>query len=139
MKLNIQKLTLLRFLLICGAGYYLIGGIVHFFGLTLFPWYVGTLYSPYHDTVIALTAFVLAVIFFTISKNPVKNIDVLNALIVGGFLAVLFSFYIIFKIDFIGQAMMKKTQTMVELVLLIVYLIALIILKPRSVKPDKQN
>jgi hypothetical protein len=119
-------------MLMVGSGFYVIGGIVHFFGLTLFPWYTGALYSPYHDTVIALTAFVLAIILFTISKNPVKNIDTLNAMIIGGILAIIFSFYILYKIDFAGPALLKKTETIVELILLIFYIASLIFLKPKS-------
>jgi len=134
MKFNIIKLTLLKFLLKCGALFYFIGGIVHFFGLTLFPWYTAALYIPYHDTVIALTAFSLAIILFTVSKNPIKNIDVLNAVIVSGFLAVLFSIYIIFKIDFTGPAILKKAETIFEAVLLTLYLIALILCKPKIIE-----
>lgn len=134
MKLTVHKLSLLKLLLKCGAVFYVIGGIVHFFGLTLFPWYTAALYTPYHDTVIALTAFTLSIILFTISKNPVKNIDVLNAVIISGFLAVLFSIYIIFTIDFMGPAILKKTETIVEAILLLLYLISLILCKPRKIK-----
>lgn len=132
MKLNVNKLTILKLLLKCGALFYFIGGIVHFFGLTLFPWYTAALYTPYHDTVIALTAFSLTIILFTVSKNPVKNIDVLNAIIVSGFLAVLFSIYILLKIDFVGPAILKRTETIVEAILLTLYLVALILCKPKK-------
>lgn len=128
------KITLLRIALLGGAVFYFIGGIAHFFGLTLFPWYAGSLYSPYHDTVIALTAFVLGLIILTVSKDPIKNIDILNILMVGCFLAILFSVYIIFKIDFAGPTELKKTETIVELVLLILYLTVLIALKPDTKK-----
>jgi hypothetical protein len=131
--MKITKLTLLKFSLFLGALYYLIGGIVHFFGLNLFPFYVKALYSSYHDIALALAAFVLAIILFTVGRNPIKNIDVLNAIIISGFLAIIFSFYIIWKIDFIQiGAAAKKTQTIVELALLIIYVVALIILKPKS-------
>jgi hypothetical protein len=130
------KLNLLKLLLLGGVVFYFIGGIAHFFGLTLFPWYAGALYSPYHDTVIALTAFVLAIILFVVSKDPVKNIDVLNALIMGCFLAILFSFYILVKIDFTGPAGLKKTETIVETILLILYVTALIIFKPKPGKSE---
>lgn len=129
-----DRIKLLKLSLRAGALYYLIGGIVHFFGLTLFPWYIEILYSAYHDTVIALTSFVLSIIIFTVSENPVKNIDVLNALIIAGFLAVLFSFYIIWKIDFTAAAEAKRTQTITELILLIIYLGVLNYLRPRSIK-----
>jgi hypothetical protein len=132
MNINVTRLILLRIMLMIGSGFYVIGGIAHFYGLTLFPWYTASLYSPYHDTVIALTAFVLAIILFTISKNPVKNIDTLNAMIIGGILAILFSFYIIFNIDFSEPTLLKKTETIVELILLIFYVASLIFLKPKS-------
>lgn len=129
-----DRIKLLKLSLRVGALYYVIGGIAHFFGLTLFPWYIGTLYSVYHDTVIVLTSFVLSIIIFTVSKNPVKNIDVLNALIIVGFLAVLFSFYIIWKIDFTPATEAKRTQTIIELILLIIYLGVLVYLRPHSIK-----
>lgn len=124
-------LKFLKILLFIGAGYYLIGGTAHFFGLTIFPFYVSVLYSPYHDTVIALSSFTLAMILFIVAKNPVKNIDVLNGLIIAGLLAILFSFYILFKIDFSQAEIEKKYQTIIELILLVIYIIALVILKPK--------
>ncbi|MFH0937217.1 MAG: hypothetical protein V1808_02905 [Candidatus Daviesbacteria bacterium] len=126
------KLKLLKILLFMGVGYYLVGGIAHLLGLTIFPFYVATLYSPYHDTVIALSSFTLTIILFAVAKNPEKNIDVLNGLILAGFLAIIFSFYILLKIDFPQTGMDKKFQTIVELILLIIYVVALLILKPRK-------
>jgi len=60
----INKLKLLRIVLILGALYYLIGSFVHFFGLTLFPFFDAKLYAPYHDSIIALAAVIFA-FFFT--------------------------------------------------------------------------
>lgn len=66
------KLKLLKATLYMGAVYYLIGSVVHYFGLTLFPWFDGT---PYHDTIISLVAVVLALFLVVIAKDLVKNID----------------------------------------------------------------
>ena len=133
MKNKIIKLFLLKILLFVSALYYLVGGIIHFFGLTLFPFYTSALYSPHHDTALALAAFAFAIILITVSRDPVKNIDILNAIIICSFLAIIFSFYILWKIDFIQlTATAKKTQTIVELLLLIIFLAGLIFLKPKS-------
>lgn len=67
-----NKIQTLKILLVFGALYYLVGATVHFFGLTLFPFYVSGLYQPYHDTVIALAAIILALLFFSTAKDPVK-------------------------------------------------------------------
>ena len=75
---NNTKLRLLKTTLYIGAIYYLIGAVVHYFGLTLFPWFDGRLYTPYHDTVISLVAVVLALFLIAIARDPVKNIDTLN-------------------------------------------------------------
>lgn len=128
-----NKIQTLKILLVFGALYYLVGAAVHFFGLTLFPVYVGGLYQPYHDTVIALAAIIVALLFFSIAKDPVKNIDSLNVLIIGGIIAIIFSIGIILKIDFIqlGGAE-KKAQTIVEMIGLIFYVGALIYLRPKK-------
>ncbi len=127
-----SKIKILKLLLVLGALYYLIGAVVHFFGLTLFPFYDNALYQPYHDTIITLSAITLSLLLFSISKDPVKNIDSLNVIIVGGIIAIIFSVGIILKIDFTQLgAPEKKTQTIVEMILLIFYVNSLIYLKPR--------
>lgn len=48
-----NKIKTLKLFLVLGVLYYLVGAVVHFFSLTLFPFYDGALYQPYHDTIIA--------------------------------------------------------------------------------------
>jgi len=130
-----NRLILLKVLLVVCGVYYLIGAFCHFFGLTLFPFYDGRLYTPYHDTVIALVAVIFSILLFTIARNPVKNIEALNAIIFGTIIAIIFSLWIILKVDFVQLgAPAKKFQTVVEMFLLIIYVVLLLILKPRKVK-----
>ncbi len=133
--MDINKPKVLKILLYLGSIYYLIGAIAHFFGLTIFPFYDSALYSPYHDTVISLAAIILSILFFTIAKNPEKNIDILNVIIIGGIIAIIFSIGIIWKIDFVSLgASDKKIQTIVEAILLTIYVLLLMIFKPKSTK-----
>ncbi|MFA4872422.1 MAG: hypothetical protein WC659_00605 [Patescibacteria group bacterium] len=128
-----NKTQALKLLLILGALYYLVGATVHFFGLTLFPFYDGVLYQPYHDTVIALVAIVLSLLLLSIARDPVKNVDSLNVIIIGGIIAIIFSIGIILKIDFVQLgAPGKRNQTIVEMILLIIYVSSLIYLKPKK-------
>jgi hypothetical protein len=114
----INKFSLLKVTLNLGALYYIIGAFVHFFGITLFPFFDSNLYTPYHDSVIALTAVIFALLLITVAKNPIKNIDILNLIIIGATIASIFSIVIIWKVDFISLgAPAKKFQTIVEGVL----------------------
>ncbi len=127
-----NKIQTLKTLLILGAIYYLIGAAAHFFGLSLFPFYVSSLYQPYHDTVIALAAIIIALLFLSTAHDPIKNIDSFNVIIIGGIIAIIFSVGIILKIDFIQLGgPEKKIQTMVEMIGLTFYLGALIYLRPK--------
>lgn len=128
-----NKLKILKLLLILGGLYYVVGAVVHFFGLTLFPFYDGALYQPYHDTVISLAAIVISLFLFSTARDPVKNIDSLNVIIIGGIIAIIFCIGIILKIDFVQLgAPGKKFQTIVEMVLLMMFVGSLIYLKPKS-------
>ena len=123
----------LKILLYLGAAYYLIGSVVHLFGMTLFPFYDGAIYSPYHDTVISLVAIILSILLFTIAKDPKKNIDALNVVIIGCVIAIVYSIGIIFFLDFdLLGAPAKKTQTMFELILLVMFALMLHYLKPKK-------
>ncbi len=130
----INKPKLLKIILNLGALYYLVGSYVHFFGITLFPWYDGRLYTPYHDSVISLVAVVLALLLITIAKDPVKNIDVLRTAIFCAFIASIFSVLIIWKVDFAALgAPAKKLQTITEGILGFIYSVILIWLYPRKI------
>ncbi|PIZ99541.1 MAG: hypothetical protein COX77_01275 [Candidatus Komeilibacteria bacterium CG_4_10_14_0_2_um_filter_37_10] len=128
-----NKIQALKILLVLGALYYLVGAAVHFFGLTLFPFYVSGLYQPYYDTVIALAAIILVLLFLSTAKDPVKNIDSLDVIIISGIIAIVFSVGIIIKIDFVQLGgPEKKVQTIFEMIGLIFYVFALIYLRPKK-------
>ena len=115
-----NKISLLKITLFVGGLYYIMGAIVHFFGLTVFPFYDGRLYSPYHDTVLALVGIVLSLFLFTASTNPQKHDNIVKLIIASGIIAILFSIWIIFKIDFVTLGVPdKKFQTIVEIMLLV--------------------
>jgi hypothetical protein len=131
--MNQSRLTWLKALLYLGCVYYLIGAVAHFFGLTIFPFYDSHLYVPYHDTVIALVAIVLAIILFIVARNPVKNIEVLDGLLIGGIIAIVFSIIILKRIDFVQLgAPAKRFQTIIEMILLVIYISAVYILRPNA-------
>jgi len=133
MKLN--RVLMTKILLVLGSIYYFIGAIAHFFGLTIFPFFSGTLYVPYQDTVIALAAIILAILLWTISRDPVKNSDVYNVILIGGVLAIIFSVIILLRIDFNAlNALDKKLQTIIEMILLMVYTLLLWMFRPKKAK-----
>ena len=128
-----NKLGLLKLLLRLGAAYYLVGAIAHYFGLTIFPWFDGKLYAPYQDTVIAFTALVVAYFLFVVSRDPIKNVDMLKAIIVSAIAASIFSIVIVWKVDFatIG-APDKAIQTITEGLVGFIWAGALIWLFPKK-------
>lgn len=91
------KTTSLRLLLALGALYFVIGAVAHLFGLTIFPFYDGRLYAPYHDTVITLSALVIAVFLLTVARDLIKNIDGLKTIVVAGAIAVVFNIGILLE------------------------------------------
>lgn len=128
-----NRLVALRSALYLGAAYYIIGAVVHYFGLTVFPWFDGRLYAPYQDTVIALVALVFAYFLIVVGKDPEKNIDILKAIIVSAIAASVFSIAIIWKIDFVALgAPGKAIQTIVEGILGLIWSGILIWLYPRK-------
>jgi hypothetical protein len=128
-----NKIKLLKITLSLGAVYYIIGGFVHFFGLTLFPFYDSRLYTPYHDSVLGLVGLILALFLLAIARDPIKNKDTLKVVIIGLALASIFSIAIIWKVDFLALgAPGKRVQSIVEGVLAFVYLILLLWLYPRG-------
>ena len=130
-----NKSKALQLLLTLGALYFLIGAVAHLFGLTIFPFYDGRLYAPYHDTVIALSALALAIFLLSVARDPIKNADGLKAVIAAGAIAVIFNIGILWKIDFAALgAPVKKAQTMIEMMLLAGWLALLICLRPREQK-----
>ena len=129
----LHRLQLLKTLLILAAIYFLFAAFCHFFGWTVFPFYDGNLYSPYHDTLLALSDLIFVLIFLAVAKNPEKNFDILQVMIIGFFLALIFNLVIIWKIDFtfLGSPA-KKSQTIFETILTGFVFVSLILLKPKS-------
>ena len=95
-----NKLKVLKIVLFLGAVYYAISGVAHYFGLTIFPFFVSELYVPYQDSIIALVCLVFVLLLLTVARDPIKNIDVLKVIIVSAFIASLFSFAILAKVYF---------------------------------------
>lgn len=129
-----NKLKLLKFVLVLGAIYYAIGGVVHYFGLTLFPWFDGRLYAPYQDTIIALVCLVFVLLLLAVARDPIKNIDILKVIIISVAIASVASIAIIWKVDFTALgAPAKKMQTIVEGVIGFIYLGMLLWLYPKKI------
>lgn len=95
-----SKIKTLKLLLVLGALYYLVGAMTHLFGLTLFPFYDAALYQPYHDAIIAVSAIIISLLLLSIARDPIKNIDSLNVIILGGIIALIFMGGFLWKIDF---------------------------------------
>jgi hypothetical protein len=114
-----KNTKVIKYLLIIGSLYYFIGAIVHFFGLSIYPLYDGRLFSPYHDTVIALCAIVFGLVLAITATNVEKYRAFVSLIIAAGIVAILFSLYIIFFIDLSGT--IKRQETIVEMILLIAY------------------
>lgn len=109
------KLPALKAVLLVAALYYVLGALTHWFGLSLFPFFDSNLYTPYQDSVIALCALVFAGLLVVVARNPMKNVEVLNFIIVSATVASLFSIAIIWKVDFsVLGAPTKKLQTITE-------------------------
>lgn len=133
--LKSKQVKLFKILLLLAAVYFLIAALCHFFGWTIFPFYDGSLYTPYHDTLLALCDLIFFMLFLVVAKDPVKNIDTLNVMIVGLFLAIIFNLGIIWKIDFAELGSIeKKLQTIAETSLAAVVFVILIILKLKQPK-----
>ena len=116
-----------------GAIYYVIGAVAHYFALTIFPWFDAGLYTPYHDSVIAFVALVLAYFLVVIAKDPIKNKDMLKAVIISALVASIFSILIISKVDFVVLgAPAKKLQTIIEGLLGFVWASAILWAYPRK-------
>ena len=128
-----NQLKLLKTILLLCSAYYLIAAFAHFFGLTLFPFYDGQLYSAYHDTLLALCDLIFALLFFKVARNPIKNHDTLQVMIIGFVLVILMNLGIIWKIDFVALgSYQKKFQTIIETILATIAFVFLVILKPKT-------
>lgn len=133
--MKLDKISIIKLLLYGASVSYAVGAIAHFFGLTLFPWYTSKLYSPYHDSLIPLIAITVSILIFGIAKNLDKNPELLNIIIAAGIVAVIYSGLVLLRFDYAAIGVPEKAlQTIVETVGLIIFVIVLIILKPREIK-----
>lgn len=136
--MKIDKLKLLETVLILGSIYFFVAAIAHFFGLTIFPFYEGRLFTAYHDSLIAMASIVIAGFLFAAAMHPKKDIDIINIAILSGTVGVIFNIWILWRIDFIALgAPDKRIQTIAELVMLTIFVVLLLILKPRKRKNSK--
>ena len=101
-------------LLYLGVVFYVLGAAIHFFGLSVYPWFVAELHSSYHDTLIAISSLAMAIFFFQGARYP-DNKPLLNAIItatlVCGPLIILMGIFVDF--DALGAAM-KSSQAVLE-------------------------
>lgn len=135
-----ERRQILRILLLSCGLYYFIAAFAHFFGLTLFPFYDGALYSPYHDFLLGLCDIVFVMIFLVVARDPVKNEDTLNVIIIGFVLVILGNLGIIWKIDFTALGSSYKfSETIVETILALGALGGILFLRPTSKNNGKHD
>lgn len=128
-----HRLTALRITLALGSLYYVMGAVAHATGQTIFPWFDGALYAPYHDPLIALASLVLAMFLAVIAYHPIRNREMIKVVIAGAVIGSIFSIAIIWKVDFMGLgAPGKESQTIFEGILGFVFAGALLWLYPRK-------
>lgn len=72
-------------LLYFGVAFYALGAIIHFFGLSVYPWFVAELHSSYHDTLIAISSLAMAVFFFQGARYPDSK-PLIEAIIIASLL-----------------------------------------------------
>ena len=129
-----SKIKTLKIILYLGAIYYIIGAVAHYFALTIFPWFDAGLYTSYQDTVIAFVAMVFAYLLVIVAQDPIKNKDVLRAIIISATAASVFSVAIIWKVDFAaGGAPGKELQTIIEGALGFIWVGFVIVFYPRNI------
>lgn len=123
-----KKIKLLQVVLIINAIYFFTAAIAHLFGLTIFPMYDATLYVPYHDTLLALCDLIFVMIFLTVARNPTKNKDMLNTIVIAFALVIIFNIAIIWKVD---VTPLKIIETIIETICAAITLVLLTILKSK--------
>ena len=130
-----DKNKALKIILILTSLYFLIAAFAHLFGLTIFPVYDSNLYTPYHDTLLALCDLIFVMIFIVVAINPVKNRDMLQVIMVAFVLVIFFNLVILWKIDFAALGSSEKRfQTIVETVLAVGMLVLMFIVRPKDKK-----
>lgn len=129
--MNIKILKTLLFLCIV---FYVVGAITHYFGITLFPWFDSSLYSPYHDSIIAMASLAIAGFFFVTFLNPLKNRANLYVIIFASVISGVLTILMANKVDFISEygSNLKYIQAYTEGVLLIIISALFYFLRPKN-------
>jgi len=87
--------------------------------------------------VILLSAIAIAIILFFIARNPEQNREALWGILVAGIVAAVVNIWIVATVDFtLLGATAKRVQTIVETILLVVWIGALFMTRPR---PDHED
>src|SRR3989338_1685691 len=122
----LQRKKVLQYLLYALSFFYLIGGLAHFFGLTIFPWYDKALYSPYHDSIITMAAIAIMIIIFIIATDVQKYKKLIDRLSLISLINGLLTLYMAYKVNFGAYNQNNKQfQAIAEGVLLIIASISL--------------
>lgn len=134
-----KKIQVLSFILLIGAGYYLIGAVAHFFCLTWSPWYDGALCSPYHDSLIAVASLAVSGFFYVTSLEPKKMALNLWVIIVAGLVVAFLTFFHAVGFDFTSKfgSDLKAWQAVNEGTLLLILAVLILYLKPKAPKRRK--
>ncbi len=122
----IHKKIILQAFLYALSLFYLVGAIAHYFGLTIFPWYDRALYSPYHDSIIAMAAIAMMIFLFIVASDVKNYKKIINGIsltaAINGFLTI----YMAYKVNFKAYNQNnKQAQAIVEGILLIIVSISL--------------
>lgn len=129
-----MKYKILKTTLFIACLYYLIGAVVHYFWLTLFPWFEASLYSPYHDSIIAMASLAISGFFFVTFLEPKKYIGNIYVIILSAFINGFLTLWMSHEVDFMSiyGNDLKISQAYTEGFLLLLLGATLCILKPKN-------
>ncbi len=128
-----QRKIILKYLLYILSLFYLVGALVHYFGLTIFPWYDGSLYSPYHDSIIAMAAIAMMIILYIVATDIERYKKLINGITLITLINGLLTIYMAYKVNFEAYNQNNKQfQAIVEGILLILVFISLYFLNKKN-------
>jgi len=128
----LQRKIVIKYYLIILSLFYLIGAIAHYFGLTIFPWYDGALYSPYHDSIITMAAIAMTILLYIISTDVQKYKKLINGISLIGIINGILTIYMAYNVNFeIYNQNNKQFQAIVEGTLLVAVSISLYFLNKK--------
>ena len=129
----LQRKIVLKYLLYVLSFFYLIGGIAHYFGLTIFPWYDGALYSPYHDSIITMAAIAMMILIYIIAADVKKYKKLIDGISLIALIDGSLTIYMAYKVNFEAYSQNNKQfQAIVEGVLLVIVSIGLYFLNRKK-------